>query len=220
VGRMSPSKRARSRCITWGSCEAVNSNSAKISTSIGSSQAAMKNPRRAVPRSGSGTSTAVEGRRRSPRAASGRRPAMPHYGRGSCWRSDVVPAIAYIDPGTCVADVQAGGTFGSQLLWVRLTTNVVATLLQYFSAKFGVATGMSLRAEGRRDDRPFGGARSGHCPAPAARSSFPAIRHRRRGRPPRQRHAVQAVCLGLDEQCVPREPCKPRDPRAAHAGVW
>lgn len=76
------------------------------------------------------------------------RPAMAPYGRGSCWRSDVVPAIAYIDPGTFVAHVQAGGTFGSQLLWVRLTTNVVATLLHYFSAKFGVATGMSLRAQG------------------------------------------------------------------------
>ncbi|MGW6900296.1 Nramp family divalent metal transporter [Streptomyces sp. NBC_01727] len=55
-----------------------------------------------------------------------------------------VAAIAYVDPGNFATNVQAGATFGPLLLWVLLTANVVAMLLQYLSAKLGVATGKSL----------------------------------------------------------------------------
>ncbi|MEU0966061.1 Nramp family divalent metal transporter [Streptomyces sp. NPDC005917] len=55
-----------------------------------------------------------------------------------------VAAVAYVDPGNFATNVQAGATFGPMLLWVLLTANVVAMLLQYLSAKLGVATGMSL----------------------------------------------------------------------------
>ncbi|WP_079102777.1 Nramp family divalent metal transporter [Streptomyces sp. TP-A0356] len=55
-----------------------------------------------------------------------------------------VAAVAYVDPGNFATNVQAGAAFGPLLLWVLLTANVVAMLLQYLSAKLGVATGMSL----------------------------------------------------------------------------
>ncbi|MET7764886.1 Nramp family divalent metal transporter [Streptomyces sp. NPDC005336] len=55
-----------------------------------------------------------------------------------------VAAIAYVDPGNFATNVQAGATFGPLLLWVLLAANVVAMLLQYLSAKLGVATGRSL----------------------------------------------------------------------------
>ncbi|MET8249484.1 Nramp family divalent metal transporter [Streptomyces sp. NPDC005202] len=55
-----------------------------------------------------------------------------------------VAAIAYVDPGNFATNVQAGATFGPLLLWVLLTANVVAMLLQYLSGKLGVATGRSL----------------------------------------------------------------------------
>ncbi|NEB79132.1 Mn(2+) uptake NRAMP transporter MntH [Streptomyces sp. SID14478] len=55
-----------------------------------------------------------------------------------------VAAVAYVDPGNFATNIQAGATFGPLLLWVLVTANVVAMLLQYLSAKLGVATGMSL----------------------------------------------------------------------------
>ena len=55
-----------------------------------------------------------------------------------------VAAIAYVDPGNFATNVQAGATYGPLLLWVLLAANVVAMLLQYLSAKLGVATGRSL----------------------------------------------------------------------------
>ncbi|TQE20430.1 Mn(2+) uptake NRAMP transporter MntH [Streptomyces ipomoeae] len=55
-----------------------------------------------------------------------------------------VAAIAYVDPGNFATNVQAGAEYGPLLLWVLLTANVVAMLLQYLSAKLGVATGRSL----------------------------------------------------------------------------
>ncbi|MEU3980867.1 Nramp family divalent metal transporter [Streptomyces sp. NPDC026672] len=55
-----------------------------------------------------------------------------------------VAAVAYVDPGNFATNVQAGAAFGPLLLWVLLAANVVAMLLQYLSAKLGVATGMSL----------------------------------------------------------------------------
>jgi manganese transport protein len=64
-----------------------------------------------------------------------------------------VAAIAYVDPGNFATNTQAGARYGYLLLWVVLLANVVAMLLQYLSAKLGIATGCSL-AELCRDRYP------------------------------------------------------------------
>lgn len=55
-----------------------------------------------------------------------------------------VAAIAYVDPGNVAANVSAGARFGYLLLWVVITANVMAGLVQYLSAKLGLVTGHSL----------------------------------------------------------------------------
>ena len=55
-----------------------------------------------------------------------------------------VAAIAYVDPGNFASNVQAGSRFGYLLLWVVVAANAMAMLVQYLSAKLGVATGQNL----------------------------------------------------------------------------
>jgi manganese transport protein len=55
-----------------------------------------------------------------------------------------VASIAYVDPGNFATNVQAGARYRYLLLWVVLLANIVAMLLQYLSAKLGIATGRSL----------------------------------------------------------------------------
>jgi manganese transport protein len=55
-----------------------------------------------------------------------------------------VAAVAYVDPGNFATNVQGGAKFGYALLWVVLLANLMAMLIQYLSAKLGVATGRSL----------------------------------------------------------------------------
>jgi manganese transport protein len=55
-----------------------------------------------------------------------------------------VAAVAYVDPGNFATNIQAGSKFGYALLWVVLLANLMAMLIQYLSAKLGVATGQSL----------------------------------------------------------------------------
>ncbi|MEU9889606.1 Nramp family divalent metal transporter [Sphaerisporangium sp. NPDC051011] len=55
-----------------------------------------------------------------------------------------VAAVAYVDPGNFAINVESGARFGFLLLWVVLVANAVAMLLQYLSAKLGLATGRSL----------------------------------------------------------------------------
>ncbi|MEB3022797.1 Nramp family divalent metal transporter [[Mycobacterium] crassicus] len=55
-----------------------------------------------------------------------------------------VAAIAYVDPGNVAANVSAGAKFGYLLVWVIVTANVMAGLVQYLSAKLGLVTGLSL----------------------------------------------------------------------------
>ena len=57
-----------------------------------------------------------------------------------------VTAIAYVDPGNFATNITAGATYGYLLVWVILVSNVMAMLIQYLSAKAGIATGMSLPA--------------------------------------------------------------------------
>jgi manganese transport protein len=55
-----------------------------------------------------------------------------------------VASIAYIDPGNFVSNLDGGTRFGYQLLWVLLWSNAMAILIQYLSAKLGIATGRTL----------------------------------------------------------------------------
>jgi manganese transport protein len=55
-----------------------------------------------------------------------------------------VAAIAYVDPGNFATNVQGGARFGYALLWVVLAANLMAMLIQYLSAKLGIATDRDL----------------------------------------------------------------------------
>ena len=55
-----------------------------------------------------------------------------------------VAAIAYIDPGNFATNITAGSNFGYLLVWVVVVGNLMAMLIQYLSAKAGIATGRSL----------------------------------------------------------------------------
>ena len=61
-----------------------------------------------------------------------------------------VTAIAYVDPGNFATNITAGSTFGYLLVWVVVVSNLMAMLIQYLSAKVGIATGESLPALCRR----------------------------------------------------------------------
>ena len=56
----------------------------------------------------------------------------------------IIASVAYMDPGNFVTNIQAGSTYGYQLLWVVLLANVVAMLFQAMSAKLGIVTGRNL----------------------------------------------------------------------------
>ena len=55
-----------------------------------------------------------------------------------------VASVAYIDPGNFATNVSAGAEFGYTLAWVIVAANLIAMLVQYLSAKVGVATGQDL----------------------------------------------------------------------------
>jgi manganese transport protein len=55
-----------------------------------------------------------------------------------------VAAVAYVDPGNFATNFSAGAGFGYALLWVIVVANLMAMLVQYLSAKVGVATGQDL----------------------------------------------------------------------------
>ncbi|NMM31322.1 MAG: Nramp family divalent metal transporter [Cellulomonas sp.] len=67
------------------------------------------------------------------------------------WRSRLVllgPAfvasVAYVDPGNVAANITAGSRYGYTLVWVLVMANSMAVIVQYQSAKLGLATGHSL----------------------------------------------------------------------------
>jgi manganese transport protein len=73
------------------------------------------------------------------RRAPGRvRRALPFLGPA------FVAAIAYVDPGNFATNIAGGAKFGYLLLWVILAANLMAMLIQFLSAKVGIATGRSL----------------------------------------------------------------------------
>jgi manganese transport protein len=55
-----------------------------------------------------------------------------------------VAAIAYVDPGNVATNSQAGARYGALLAWVVVAASGMAALVQYLSAKLGLATGRSL----------------------------------------------------------------------------
>lgn len=55
-----------------------------------------------------------------------------------------VAGVAYVDPGNVATNTSAGSRYGYGLLWVAVGANVVAVLVQYLSAKLGIATGASV----------------------------------------------------------------------------
>jgi manganese transport protein len=56
----------------------------------------------------------------------------------------IIASVAYMDPGNFATNIQAGSTYGYQLLWVVLIANLAAMLFQSMSAKLGIVTGRNL----------------------------------------------------------------------------
>ncbi|MEY2849565.1 MAG: Mn(2+) uptake transporter MntH [Actinomycetota bacterium] len=55
-----------------------------------------------------------------------------------------VAAIAYVDPGNVAANLTGGARYGYLLVWVLVTANLMAALVQFQSAKLGIVTGRTL----------------------------------------------------------------------------
>jgi manganese transport protein len=65
-----------------------------------------------------------------------------------------VAAVAYIDPGNFATNITAGAKYGYLLVWVIVAANVIAMLVQYLSAKIGIASERNL-PELCRDTMPW-----------------------------------------------------------------
>ena len=55
-----------------------------------------------------------------------------------------IACVAYVDPGNFATNMAAGAGYGYLLLWIVLTANLMAMLIQSMSAKLGVATRKNL----------------------------------------------------------------------------
>src|SRR3954467_14067930 len=72
---------------------------------------------------------------------------FPAFRSGELWYyfgPAFVASVAYIDPGNFATNIEGGTRFGYTLLWVLLWSNAMAILIQYLSAKLGIATGKTL----------------------------------------------------------------------------
>src|SRR5437868_11545396 len=72
---------------------------------------------------------------------------LPAFRSGELWYyfgPAFVASVAYIDPGNFATNIEGGTRFGYSLLWVLLWSNAMAILIQYLSAKLGIATGRTL----------------------------------------------------------------------------
>lgn len=55
----------------------------------------------------------------------------PRKGRKSAWAlagPAIVASVAYMDPGNFATNIQAGSTYGYELLWVVVLSSIVAML--------------------------------------------------------------------------------------------
>src|ERR1700728_453719 len=75
---------------------------------------------------------ALDGRRK------GQRALLPFVGPA------LIASVGYMDPGNVATNIQAGSTYGYELLWVVLAANLVAMLFQGMSANLGIVTGRNL----------------------------------------------------------------------------
>jgi manganese transport protein len=55
-----------------------------------------------------------------------------------------VACVAYVDPGNFATNISGGAKYGYLLLWVIVAANLMAMLIQYLSAKVGIATERNL----------------------------------------------------------------------------
>jgi manganese transport protein len=79
---------------------------------------------------------------------------LPSFRGGQVWSyfgPAFVASVAYIDPGNFATNIQGGTEFGYTLLWVLLWSNAMAILVQYLSAKLGIASGHTLPQNCRRE---------------------------------------------------------------------
>lgn len=53
-------------------------------------------------------------------------------------------SVGYMDPGNWATDIAGGSAFGYSLIWVLLMSNLMALLLQSFSARLGIVQGKDL----------------------------------------------------------------------------
>jgi manganese transport protein len=68
----------------------------------------------------------------------------PVRGRIALLGPAFVAAVAYIDPGNFATNIAGGAKYGFLLVWVIIAANLMAMLVQYLSAKVGIATGRNL----------------------------------------------------------------------------
>jgi manganese transport protein len=68
----------------------------------------------------------------------------PIRGRLALLGPAFVAAVAYIDPGNFATNIAGGAKYGFLLVWVIVAANLMAMLVQYLSAKVGIATGLNL----------------------------------------------------------------------------
>lgn len=68
----------------------------------------------------------------------------PVWGRIALLGPAFVAAVAYVDPGNFATNFASGAELGYRLTWVIIMANLMAVLVQYLSAKLGIATGRSL----------------------------------------------------------------------------
>ena len=101
-----------------------------------------------------------------------------------------VAAVAYIDPGNFATNIAGGAKYGFLLVWVIIGANLMAMLVQYLSAKTGIATGRTL-PELCREHFPQAGHASG-CGSRRRRSPSPPTW--RSSSAPRSRSTCSSAC--------------------------
>src|SRR5262245_53575089 len=66
-------------------------------------------------------------------------------------------SVGYMDPGNWATDIKGGASFGYELLWILLMSNLMALLLQTLSARLGIVAGRDLAQACRESyPRPIG----------------------------------------------------------------
>src|SRR5512140_676747 len=66
-----------------------------------------------------------------------------------------IASVAYIDPGNFATNIAGGAQFGYTLLWVIISSNLMAILIQSLSAKLGIASGLNLAEQCRAHFKPW-----------------------------------------------------------------